>query len=500
MSDILNIVGREDERKELELAFKSPNAELIAIYGRRRVGKTFLIRQHYRDHVIFEAVGLHDGNFSRQLVNFHASLRLAFPQMTMLPPKNWLEAFELLRDALDRTKPTDQKKRVLFFDEFPWMETRGSGFVAAFEAFWNQYASQKRDIIVVVCGSAAAWMVQRVIRAKGGLHNRLTRRIRLMPFSLGETYEFLQARGIQLDALQIAQIYMAIGGIPHYLNHIRAGKSAAQNIESLCFRPTGMLREEYDSLLTALFDRDSMHQSIVKVLATSWKGLMRDDLIKKAKLTSGGRVTQAIEDLVLSGFVQETASWNKKSKDTVYRLIDEFSIFYWTWMHNSASDLHWMQIATGKRFDNWCSYAFENLCFKHLDQIRRSLGISGIQTSAGTWSYQSRDSEPRAQEHRVREPGAQEPRAQEPSAQIDLLIERADRCFNLVEAKFSMKPYLITKTYASELQSKIQLFRAKTKVGRPIFLTMITPHGIEPNRYSIGLSIEEVTLKNLMSS
>jgi uncharacterized protein len=400
--------------------------------------------------------------------------------MTMLPPKNWLEAFELLRDALGRSKPSGKTKRVLFFDEFPWMETRGSGFVAAFEAFWNQYASQQQDIIVVVCGSAAAWMVQRVIRAKGGLHNRLTRRIRLMPFSLGETSVFLKSRGIQLDALQIAQIYMAIGGIPHYLNHIRAGKSASQNIESLCFRSTGMLREEYDSLLAALFDRDSMHQNIVKVLATSWKGLMRDELIKKAKLTSGGRVTQALDDLVLSGFVQETASWNKKSKETVYRLIDEFSIFYWTWMHNSGPDLHWMQIATGQRFDNWCGYAFENLCFKHLDKIRRTLGISGIQTSAGTWRYQSHDSAPRAQ--------------------IDLLIERADRCFNLVEAKFSLKPYLITKTYASELQSKIQVFRARAKVDRPIFLTIITPYGIEPNRYSIGLSIAEVTLQDLMSS
>lgn len=474
------IVGRKDERQELALALKSPGAELIAVYGRRRVGKTFLIGQHFRDQIIFEVAGLHDGNHSRQLANFHSCLKTAFPQLTTLPPKNWLEAFELLRDAMDRTKPTGKTKRVLFFDEFPWMETRGSGFVAAFEAFWNQYASQKRDIIVVVCGSAAAWMVQRVIRAKGGLHNRLTRRIRLMPFSLGETHEFLLSRGIQLDAYQIAQIYMAIGGIPHYLNHIRPGKSAAQNIESLCFRSTGMLREEYDSLLTALFDHDSMHQIIVKALATSWKGLMRDELIKKAKLTSGGRVTQAIEDLVLSGFVQETASWNKKSKETVYRLIDEFSIFYWTWMHNSDSDVHWMQIATGKRFDNWSGYAFENLCFKHLIQIKRTLGISGIQTSVGTWRFQSNEPEP--------------------GAQIDLLIERADRCFNLVEAKFSSSPYLITKTYALELESKIRVFRTRTKVVNPIFLTLITPHGIEPNRHSIGLSIEEITLQDLMKS
>ncbi len=480
MTDNPLIVGRKDERNELDLALKSPVAELIAVYGRRRVGKTFLIRQHFSDHLVFEAVGLHDGSLARQLASFHASLKIAFPRMTTLPPRNWLEAFELLRDAFEQKVPKCKAKRILFLDEFPWMETRGSGFVAAFESFWNQYASRRNDFIVVVCGSAAAWMVQRVVHAKGGLHNRLTRRIRLIPFNLGETREFLRSKGIQLDPFQMAQIYMAIGGIPHYLNHIRPGKSAAQNIDLLCFRSTGMLREEYDSMLTALFDRDSMHQSIVKTLATSWQGLMRDELIKKAKLTSGGRVTQALEDLVLSGFVQETASWNKKSKEAVYRLIDEFSIFYWSWMHNTNSDVQWMQIATGKRFDKWCGYAFENMCFKHLDQIKRSLGIAGIQTSEGTWRYQTTDAEP--------------------GAQIDLLIERADRCFNLVEAKFSMNPYVITKSYTTELESKIRVFIAKTKVRRPIFLTMITPHGIEPNRHSIGLSIQEVTLQDLMKS
>jgi uncharacterized protein len=232
----------------------------------------------------------------------------------------------------------------------------------------------------VLCGSAAAWMVRRVIRAKGGLHNRLTRRMRLLPFNLRETSDFLLARGIRLDTIQIVQIYMAIGGIPHYLNHIRPGKSAAQNIDAICFRTTGMLREEYESLLPALFDRGSMHQEIVKALATSWQGLMRDELIKKARLTSGGRISQALEDLVLSGFVQPTASWSKKSKETVYRLVDEFSVFYWSWMHNKNSDLRWMHIATGNRFESWSGYAFENVCLKHLDQIKRSLGISGIQS------------------------------------------------------------------------------------------------------------------------
>lgn len=479
MTVSLPIVGRVDERKELDLALKSPNVELIAVYGRRRVGKTFLIRQHFSGHMIFEAAGLHDGKLARQLANFHASLRSAFPGMTILPPKNWLEAFELLRDAVGRLGPSGKRKRVLFFDEFPWMETRGSGFVAAFENFWNQFASRRGDLIVVICGSAAAWMVDRVIRAKGGLHNRLTRRIRLLPFNLAEADAMLRANGVETEPLQLAQIFMAIGGIPHYLNHIRAGRSAAQNIDAICFRPSGMLRDEYDSLLTALFDHDSMHQAIVRALATSWTGLVRDELIHKAKLTSGGRLTKALDDLTLSGFVQETGSWNKKSKETVYRLVDEFSIFYWSWMHRAANDVHWMQVAAGKRYDQWCGYAFENLCFKHLTQIKKGLGISGVQTTAGTWRSPSQGSGP--------------------GAQIDLLIERADRCFNLVECKFAAKPYVITKAYAAELAAKVAIFREQAKVNRPVFVTMVTPYGIEPNRHSQGVSIESITLKELMS-
>lgn len=475
----LPIVGRVDERQELDLALKSPNAELIAVYGRRRVGKTFLIRQHFSGHVIFEAAGLHDGKLARQLANFHASLRSAFPGMTILPPKSWLEAFELLGDAIGRLGASGKRKRVLFFDEFPWMETRGSGFVAAFENFWNRCASRRGDLIVVICGSAAAWMVDRVIRAKGGLHNRLTRRIRLLPFNLAETGAMLRANGIETDPLQLCEIFMAIGGIPHYLNHIRAGRSAAQNIDAICFRPSGMLRDEYDSLLTSLFDHDSMHQTIVRALATSWTGLVRDELIHKAKLTSGGRLTKALDDLALSGFVQETGSWNKKSKETVYRLVDEFSVFYWSWMHRAANDLHWMQVAAGKRYDQWCGYAFENLCFKHLNQIKKGLGISGVQTTAGTWRSQSQGSGP--------------------GAQIDLLIERADRCFNLVECKFAKKPYVITKACAAELTAKVTVFREQAKVNRPVFLTMVTPYGIEPNHHSQQLSIESITLNELMS-
>ena len=224
------IVGRIDECRELDLALQSPHAELIAVYGRRRVGKTFLIRQHYRKQLVFDTAGLHDGNAARQLMQFHASMQRAFPALVTGVPKNWLDAFLQLRQALERTHSRHKSKLVLFFDEFPWFDTRGSGFVAAFEAFWNQYASEQPGLVIVVCGSAAAWMVRRVIHARGGLHNRITRRIRLLPFTLGETAEFLEHRRVQLDILQVAQIYMAIGGIPHYLNHIRPGRPAGGNV------------------------------------------------------------------------------------------------------------------------------------------------------------------------------------------------------------------------------------------------------------------------------
>jgi hypothetical protein len=322
-------------------------------------------------------------------------------------------------------------------------------------------------------------MIRNVVQARGGLHNRLTRRIRLEPFRLPEVQQYLDYRKIRWDQRQIVLAYMALGGIPHYLNLIRPGQSATQCIEAECFRPEGMLRNEYRSLFAALFESYATHEAIVKALATSWAGLTRDQVLAKARLRSGGGVTRAIEELQLSGFVTETSSLDKKTKGSSLRLTDEFSVFYWHWMHSTTASNSWLRQTAGRRYEAWCGYAFESICFKHLDAVRRAIGIADVETQAASWRFVPRSG------------------TDEEGAQIDLLLDRADRCMNICEIKFSDKPFVITKSYAETLERKLRVFRQRMGQPRTLFLTMITPHGVVQNRYSEDLVTNQVLLNDL---
>lgn len=473
------IIGRVDERSVLDQACGSRNAELIAVYGRRRVGKTFLIREHYRKYLCFEVSGLHGEPLMRQLANWSNQIRRWFPDVPMAaPPGSWLEAFDLLRAILER-QPNRRQKQVLFLDEFPWFATPKSGFVAAFENFWNDFASQRQDIIVVLCGSAAAWMIRQVIQSRGGLHNRVTRRIQLCPFHLKETQAYLKRLQVKLDPMQIAMIYMALGGVPHYLNLVEPGRSASQILEQVCLRESSPLNDEYEQLYAALFTNRTIHEAIMKALAHSRSGLVRNELLQKAKLESGGTVTQALNELIASGFVSEQLPFDRKERDRIYRIADEFSYFYWSWMARNRSDQTWASLSSSRKFLPWCGYAFESLCLKHIVPIKRKLGIEAVETRAFAWRHQPQNKD-------------------ENGAQIDLVLQRADYCTHLCEMKFSLEPYVITKAYSKKLLQKETVYRNKTGTRHTLFPTMITASGMKMNEHSQSLLPWHVELADFM--
>ncbi len=475
------IIGRETEQRRLLDSFQSRDPELVALYGRRRVGKTFLVRELFRKSMAFELTGLHQEPMKRQLENFANALRSHFPKARFFVPSSWLEAFEILRISISEAPAARAQKRVLFFDEFPWLETRRSGFLAAFELFWNTFACQRKDLLVVICGSAASWMIRKVIGSKGGLHNRTTVRIRLEPFSLGETRTYLESRNVYLDDFQVAQLYMAIGGVPHYLNQIQQGYSVAQNIDRLCFAKDGLLVDEFQQLYAALFENAMHHESTVRALAKSGKGMTRTELLEAASLKSGGASTFVLQELIQSGFVVESPPRDNKVKETLYRLVDEYSLFYLNWIETnrtSGTDI-WLRKSASRNYATWCGYAFETLCLKHVTQIKAALGIANVQTQESSWIY----------------------RAKTPSdegAQIDMLIDRADHCTNICEMKFSMHPFKIDKAYATELERKVRVFRRQTKTSNTVFLTLITTHGIDPNDYAQRLVASQIRLSQLM--
>jgi hypothetical protein len=357
----------------------------------------------------------------------------------------------------------------LFFSmSFPGL-TAGNPAFFPHLSILGSWASRQPNILVIICGSAASWMIRNIVNNKGGLHNRITQKIRLLPFTLAETEAYLQSRGNQLDHYQILQIYMAFGGIPQYLKSIQKGDSATRAIEKACFTKDGILTGEFNNLYSSLFEKADSHIKVVKALALTGKGLTRQEIIEVCGLSSGGRATLMLEELEESGFIRYAVPYEKAMKDAIYRLIDEYSLFYLKFMdktRSSGKDV-WSKLSVGASYKIWSGMAFEAVCMKHVAQIKRALGIEGIETTESAWRYV--------------------PGKGDPGAQIDLLIDRADRCINICEMKYYNNEYAIDKSYAGELQRKLEVFREKTKTKKTLFLTMITTYGLKENSYSNSL-------------
>lgn len=473
------LIGRTLEKKNLSEALESTSAELIAVYGRRRVGKTFLIRSVYHKELVFELSGVHGAKVDEQLLNFSKAMTDALhAQMPLAAPKNWTEAFSTLRAFL--IPLLKKKKAVVFFDEFPWLSSHKSGFLSAFEYFWNQWASQQPNLIVAICGSAATWMIKKVVNSKGGLHNRLTRKIRLLPFTLHETEQYLQSRAVQLDHYQMLTVYMAMGGVPHYLKELKKGESAAQAIDRLCFTKDGLLSTEFTNLYRSLFENADRHISVVKALADKPSGLTRNEIIAACGLKSGGTTSLLLEELAESGFITPYLPFQKNANESIYKLNDEYSLFYLKFIeHSRATGAGtWLKKSAASSWKSWSGYAFEGICLKHVNNIKQSLGIAGVFTEASAWRHAPKTGK---------------------GAQIDLLLDRQDNIISICEMKFSNAEFAIDNVYAVKLQDKLNIFRQESKTRKTLFLVMVTTYGLKQNSYAISVVQNTVTMEALFT-
>lgn len=481
------LVGRKDELDILQKALEAETAELIALYGRRRIGKTFLIRQCFAHRTIYcEITGLKDGTMKDQLAIFATAFQKTFPQPVPLPPlRDWRYAFALLTAELKKIPRS--KKVVIFFDELPWIATRRANFLQQFDHFWNTEWSTLGHVKMIVCGSAASWMIDKIVQAKGGLHNRLTRTLNLQPFTLAETKAYLESRKVRLSHAQILELFLVIGGVPYYWSHVEKGLSATQNINRLCFRKTGVLHDEFHQLYASLFQHSANHEKIIRAIATVRYGISRDQLIAKTGIPSGTGLNVYLHELEEAGFIASFVPYQRTKKNVYYRVIDEYSYFYLKWIKAAprgmfaASDSHYWEKKSGSpTWKSWAGYAFESVCLKHARSIKRALAIEKIPTEVGAWRHLPKDS---AKEH---------------GAQIDLLFDRGDGIISLCEIKYHHEAFAIDKAYAQALQRKIAIFRQQMK-GRikQCFLVMVTSCGIKKNAYSEELVTNEVTLDDL---
>lgn len=469
----MNVIGREKERKILENALISSQSELIVVYGRRRIGKTFLIRETYKNQLAFEFVGMYKASTREQLKLFQQTLS-NLSKVKLKAPTNWLEAFQQLKNYCDTLK--GNKKKVLFIDEFPWLDNNKSSFLKAFDNFWNSYATKRNDLVVVICGSAAAYMINKIIRNKGGLHNRLTEKIRIEPFNLSETESLLKKNHVKLTRYDILQLYMVMGGIPHYLQKIQPDESAVQAIDRLCFEKDGFLKNEFKDVFASLFGQVENHETIIRCLANVRKGLSRNALLKFTKLPSGGNLTRTLNELEESGFIEQYAPY-KGNKNALYRLKDEYCNFYIKYIEKTkpAKNGVWNKLQNQPSFNSWAGFTFETICIKHIEQIKESLKIGGIYSTIGTWIEKNNEN----------------------GAQIDLLIDRDDNVINLCEMKFYNGLFSLNKKHAEELQNKLNLFRESTKTKKNLFICFITTYGIKENEYSKQFVQKSLTLDHL---
>ena len=450
------MVGRDREQKILREAYASDESQFVAVYGRRRVGKTYLVRQTFNEMLTFSHSGQAKGNMQEQLYGWHLSLKDAGLPPTN-PPKTWLDAFDMLKDLI---RQSQAKKKIIFIDEMPWLDTPKSKFVNALEFFWNSWASGRNDILLIVCGSATSWIVNKLFKNHGGLHNRVTHRIFVQPFTLRECELYTKQRGIRLSRYDIIETYMIMGGIPFYWSFLEKGKSVAQNIDSLFFSKNGSLRYEFQELYQSLFKNPEQYINIVLCLGESRSGMTRDEIIAACHLPSSGTITTALEDLEHCGFINRTPSYNLKNR-AKYCLMDNFTLFYIKFLQSNGNidEQFWLHNAMSAQHNAWVGLAFERVCFQHIPQIKTALGIGGVMTSVYTWRTPQSASG-------------------QPGAQIDMLIDRADNMVNICEMKFSKSPYVVNNDDSISLANKSERFADAIHHQKSINITMITVNGI----------------------
>lgn len=472
------IIGREKEQQELQSLLDKEESQFCAVYGRRRVGKTYLVRETFNYQFCFQHTGVAKGTLRQQLTAFRNSLTAA--GMKCAIPKTWIDAFELLKQLIN---DAPDGKKVLFIDELPWMDTPKGNLIGALESFWNGWATarKEKDIVLIVCGSATSWISKKLLKDKGGLRGRLTCRIKVVPFTLRECELFAQAANLALARKDILELYMILGGIPYYWSFLKKRLSAAQNIDQLFFSETAQLRDEFDALYSVLFKSPKNYLKVIECLSDGRKsGMTRDDILRESKLSDGGTFTTILEELEECGFIRRFTSADTAEANAMFQLMDNYTIFYYLCIRKNAfSDEHyWSNSFTSSSHNTWKGYAFERVCLQHVRQIKAALGISGVQTNVCSWF--SKGTENRR------------------GAQIDLVIQRADGLTDLCEMKHSTTVFTIDRDYAQDLENKVDAYRQLSKDKRTVHLVMVTTNGIARNSY-INMIQNEITLDDLFA-
>jgi uncharacterized protein len=469
------LIGRLQEIQQIEDICSNDKPCFIALYGRRRVGKTFLIKEYFDYKFTFYATGLANADTKGQLTNFTNFINEHF-SIAIKTPKNWLETFGILKKELSKIKG----KKIVFLDELPWFDTKRSDFLTGLEWFWNSWASAQKNIKLFVCGSAASWMINTLLMNTGGLHNRVTHRMKILPFTLAETEQFFITKNIVIDRYQIIQLYMVLGGVPFYLDQVKKGESAHQCIERICFTESGLLKNEFVFIFKSLFKDSEKHALMLRAIFNLGKQATRDNIVQATNIESSGDFSVKLNELEESGFIKSYIPFGLNKSKKIYVVSDYFTLFHFKFIEkaNSYEKGIWVNRITDSSVMAWAGISFEQVCFDHIQNIKRALGIDGIISESSPWLYK-----PLAKTNK--------------GAQIDLIINRKDNVINICEIKYALNSFTITKSYDLNLRNKVATFKEQTKTKKAIFTTMITTYGLTKNEYARSAVQNEIVMDDL---
>lgn len=457
------IVGRKEEIKKLKRAFDSEYSEFVAVYGRRRIGKTFLIRETFKDNFTFQYTGAFNVSNKEQLNEFYLCLINQGLDESEKSPKDWFEAFHLLEHLINKSH---EKRKVIFIDELPWMDTRNSKFLPAFEHFWNGWAAARKDILLIICGSATSWIINKIFRNKGGLYNRVTCKILLKQFSLHECEELALAMRLTTNRNAIIEGYMVMGGIPYYWTKLDPTKSIGKNINDLFLMSDGELHNEFNYVYSSMFKSPEKYIKVIEALSGKKSGLTREEIIVNGKLESNGQLSRILEDLMECGFIRKYCHTDRKLRDAIYQLVDCYSLFYYQFVKNAhnVDEDYWVKIMPTPAYHTWCGLSFERVCLLHTRQIKIALGISGILANIFSWHVKAND--------------------YHPGVQIDLLIDRADNVVDVCEMKYAPNGYKMTVASLKSIKTKLSVLQQYLPARKYVEAVLVTSNGVVRNRYS----------------
>lgn len=485
--EAVRMIGRKAEAARLNELYESRYPEFVALYGRRRVGKTYLINEVFGDRITFQHAGLSPidqrydetgkkaSRMKDQLKHFAQSL-IQHGMALKKSPESWLDAFYILESFLMEKQASGQKLLV-FIDEIQWMDTPKAGFIQALEAFWNGWACRQKNMMVIVCGSSTSWILDKLIHNHGGLYDRVTCQISLQPFTLKECEEFFEDSGIEMSRYDIAQTYMMLGGIPYYLRYFRRQRSMAQNVDAVFFEEDAPLKDEFDKLFASLFTNPSVMKSIVVAVSQKNIGLTRQEILEKTGIQNSGDFSRQLKALIAGRFLLKYSFFGGSKREEYYKLIDPFCIFYLRFVQpNLNRKAIWTNLSESASVTAWRGYAFENICWNHVSQIKSALGIAGVTTTESMWFRRGDD--------------------QTDGGQIDFIIERKDHIVHLCEMKFYSEPFRVNKEYHFTLVRRKNMLKELIRKREIVHNTLISTYGLVRNEYSDDF-VHSITLDDL---